>query len=422
MHTTTITDHGTISDRATPSTGAIQRAIDDTFNRGGGIVRVPEGRFVTGALTLRDNITLHLDAGAVLLGSQDPCDYPLRSTRWEGADHLAYQPLIFADHADNIALEGAGTIDGQGAPWWKACRAKAIEHPRPRLIGLEYCRNVRIEGVRLLNSPAWTIHPYICRNVTVSNVTILSPADSPNTDGIDPESCEDVTISKCHISVGDDCIAIKSGLETSSPLRPCRRLLVSGCRMEAGHGAVVIGSEMSGGVNDVAVTDCVFNGTDRGFRFKTRRGRGGVIENFRADSVAMDRVGVPFALNMFYKYTGRNGTSPEVQDRNPRPVSQGTPTIRGVSFARITATRASCAACFALGLPEAPIQALAFREVSVSMADQARPFEPEMAVGIEPMSRAGFICTNVAGLSLERVTVANQANGEFTFVNVSQVG
>lgn len=419
MKTYSIADFDARNDGTALATKAIQKAIDDAANRGGGTVCVPEGRYLTGALTLHTRVSLRLEAGATLLGSQDPSDYPLLTTRWEGAEHRAHQPLIFADDAEHVAIEGTGTIDGQGAPWWKAQRARSLPHPRPRLIGLQNCRDVRIDGVHLVNSPSWTVHPFQCRNVFVTNVTIVSPADSPNTDGIDPESCDDVTIARCRISVGDDCIAIKSGLESSVPLIPCRRLRISDCRMESGHGAVVIGSEMSGGVSDVTVADCVFSGTDRGFRFKTRRGRGGVIGNFHAEGITMNRVGVPFAINMFYKYTGPGGTSPEVQDRNPRPVTEGTPVVRHLSFARISATDTPCAACFALGLPESPVRSLSFRDVSVTMASQATPSEPEMAVGIQNIARAGFICTNVSGLLMERVTVANQAGRDFVFENVT---
>lgn len=419
MHTSSITDFGARPDAGALATAPIQRAIDDTANRGGGAVSVPAGRFLTGALTLRSNVTLRLDADAVLLGSQDPADYPLVSTRWEGAEHRAHQSLVFAENADNIALDGAGALDGQGEPWWMAQRRKTLPHPRPRLIGFQDCRNVRIQGIRLLNSPSWTTHLFACRNVTVSSVTILSPADSPNTDGIDPESCEDVTISDCRISVGDDCIAIKSGLESSRPLLPCSRIRITGCRMESGHGAVVVGSEMSGGVSDLAVSDCVFAGTDRGFRFKTRRGRGGTIQRVRCENVTMSAVGVPFAINMFYKYTGANGTSEEVQDRRPRPVNEGTPQVRDLSFTRISAEGTTCAACFVLGLPEMPVSSLSFSDVSIAMADKANPFEPEMAVGIEPISRAGFILTNVAGMRLDRVNVSNQAGRDFVLENVN---
>jgi polygalacturonase len=278
---------------------------------------------------------------------------------------------------------------------------------------------VRISGVSLLNSPSWTVHPYACSRVTVSGVRIVNPAHSPNTDGVDPESCEDVTIADCFISAGDDCIAIKAGLQSSSSLMPCRNIRIAGCRMESGHGAVVVGSEMSGGVSDLTVTDCVFAGTDRGFRFKTRRGRGGTIERVRCENVSMSGVGVPVAINMFYKYTGANGTSAEVQDRNPRPISEGTPSIRDLAFSRISASGTICAACFVLGLPEMPVHSLSLRDVHVAMTDKAEPFEPEMAVGVESTCRAGFILTNVSDLALQDVGVTNQVGRDFIIANVS---
>jgi polygalacturonase len=419
MEEVNITGFGARDGGVEPATAAIQRAIDNAANRGGGTVVVPAGRFLTGAITLRGNVTLRLEEGSVLLGSQDPADYPLVLTRWEGAEHRAHQSLLFAERADNIAIEGKGTVDGQGDPWWKAQRARTSTHPRPRLIGMHHCRGVRISGVSLLNSPSWTVHPYGCSGVTVSGVRIINPAHSPNTDGVDPESCEDVTIADCFISAGDDCIAIKAGLESSTPPMPCRNIRISGCRMENGHGAVVVGSEMSGGVSDLTVTDCVFAGTDRGFRFKTRRGRGGTIERVCCENVSMSGVGVPVAINMFYKFTGPNGTSAEVQDRNPRPVNGGTPSIRDLSFSRISASDTVCAACFVLGLPEMPVSSLSFSDMHVAMADKAEPFEPEMAVGIESKCRAGFIFTNVSNLALQRVEVTNQVGRDFILENVS---
>lgn len=420
MHTQNVIDLGARSDGLALATIFIQKAIDDAGNRGSGVVYFPPGIYLTGTLTMRSRVTLMLDPGATILGSQDPRDYPVVSTRWEGAEQMAHLPLIFADKADDIALEGGGTIDGQGAPWWKMQRARQLPHPRPRMLGLHQCKGVRIDGLRLINSPAWTVHPFCCSNVSVTNTTITSPADSPNTDGIDPESCEDVTIANCHISVGDDCIAIKSGLETNRPLVPCRRISISNCRMESGHGAVVLGSEMSGGVGDVSVTDCVFTGTDRGFRIKTRRGRGGTVEGLRGQNVTMHNVGVPFAVNMFYKYTGAGGTSEEAQDRRHRPVNSGTPTVRNLQFSDVTATDARWAACFLMGLPESPVQTASFRNVSVSMAENADSNEPDMAVGVQHTSRAGFLCTNVTGLSLDRVRVTNQVGSDFVFENVSR--
>ena len=264
---------GAVGDGAASDTRALQGAIDAAAQSGGGTVLVPAGKYVTGSLFLRDNITLFLDAGAILLGSENPADYPIARARWEGVTQDTHAPLVAGERLKNIALVGRGTIDGRGAIWWQKHRAKTLDAPRPRLISFANSTNVLIEGVTLMNSPAWTINPVRCENVTVDKVTIVNPPDSPNTDGINPDSCRNVHISNCHVDVGDDCVTIKSGIETESPeLRaPCENITVTNCTMVHGHGGVVIGSEMSGGVRNVVISNCVFVGTDRGIRLKSRR-------------------------------------------------------------------------------------------------------------------------------------------------------
>ncbi|RPJ41588.1 MAG: glycoside hydrolase family 28 protein, partial [Chloroflexi bacterium] len=239
-------DFGAVGDGQTLNTAALQAAIDGCAARGGGTVYLPAGRYLTGSLFFRDHITLHLDAGAVLLGSQDPADYPIISNRWEGVEQPTYAPLLTGSGLENITITGRGTIDGQGDPWWRAKHMNTLAYPRPRLIGFTGCRGVMIEGVTLVNSPAWTVHPVRCENVNLHGITIINPPDSPNTDGINPDSCRLVRISDCYISVGDDCIAIKSGTQNDHRLTACRDITITNCTLERGHGGVVIGSEMSG--------------------------------------------------------------------------------------------------------------------------------------------------------------------------------
>jgi polygalacturonase len=410
---------GAKSDGVFLNTEALQRALDDAGNRGGGVVRVAGGRYLTGPLMLRSRTGLHIEADAVLMGTRRARDYPVIATRWEGAAHHAPQPLIFARGETDVSVTGAGTVDGRGASWWAAKRAGKLRFGRPRLLAFEECTNVRIEGVRLLNSPSWTIHPYACKSVRIADVTIENPPNSPNTDGVDPESCVDVTIEGCRITSGDDCIAIKSGLETDTKLRACERVVISRCVLERGHGAVVVGSEMSGDVRNVTVSDCTFRGTDRGFRFKTRRGRGGRIERFRAENVTMDGVGTPLAINMYYMHTGTGGRDVDVQDRGLRPVIPGTPVVRDIQLSRVTAERAWCAAGFVLGLPESPVSELWLEDVTLGVVAGARADPPEMAVGVPPMAGAGFHCSNAAGLRLNRVTVAGQSGPPFVLENVA---
>ena len=399
-------------------TRAIQQAIDAAAANGGGTVRIAPGRHLTGALVLRSDVTLELDAGAVLAGSEDPTDYPLIETRWEGRHQLTHAPLIGGTGLRNVAITGRGTIDGQGVGWWTRHRENANPHPRPRLVSIADSANVLIEGITAVNSPSWTIHPVNCENVTVDKVTIRNPADSPNTDGINPDSCRYVRISNCHIDVGDDCVTIKSGKETESADRrtPCENITITNCTMANGHGGVVIGSETSGDVRNVVISNCVFVGTDRGIRIKTRRGRGGVVEDVRASNIVMREVLVPFTMNLFYNALAKG--DPIIADRRPRPVDAGTPRLRRIQFSQITAGDAHYAAAFLYGLPEMPIEDVTFRDVSIVMSTDARSGVPEMLDDQEPMSRAGFFARNVKGLKLEGVDVSGQLGERFLLADV----
>jgi polygalacturonase len=211
-----IKDCGAVGDGITLDTRAIQSAIDSCA-QAGGTVLIPAGKFVSGAIFLRNHVTLHLEAGAVLLGSEQPNDYPMIHARWEGREQETHAPLIGGSGLKNVAVVGRGTIDGRGAVWWKMHREKTLDMPRPRLISFSDCSDVLIEGITAINSPSWTVNPVRCENVTVDKVTIINPADSPNTDGINPDSCRNVHIANCHVDVGDDCVTIKSGIETESP-------------------------------------------------------------------------------------------------------------------------------------------------------------------------------------------------------------
>ncbi|MBM3128472.1 MAG: glycoside hydrolase family 28 protein [Chloroflexi bacterium] len=415
-----IRDYGARGDGATLDTRALQSAIDAAAQTGGGTILVPAGQYVTGSIFLRDNTTLYLDAGAVLLGSENAADYPIVTARWEGVTQDTHAPLIAAENARNIALVGRGTIDGRGAIWWQKHRAKTLDAPRPRLISFSSCSNVLIEGVTLINSPAWTINPVRCENVTVNQVTIINPPDSPNTDGINPDSSRNVHISNCHVDVGDDCVTIKSGIETESPgLRvPCENITVTNCTMVHGHGGVVIGSEMSGGVRNVVISNCVFVGTDRGIRIKSRRGRGGFVEDVRVTNVVMREVLCPFTINLYYHINKRGDKI--VSDKNARLVDEGTPRVRHIHLSHITARDAKIAAGFVYGLPEMPIEDLTLDDVSITMARDAPAGYADMADDIPEQRAAGFFARNVRGLRLRDVEIADQIGEAFLIESVSR--
>lgn len=408
-----VREHGAAGDGQTLDSCAIQAAIDVCAERGGGTVYLPAGQYLSGSLFLRNNIALHLDAGAMILGSENPEDYPVIHSRWEGRHQDTYAPLIGGDHLQNIAVTGRGTVDGRGAVWWQAKKEKTLARPRPRLISFSDCSNVLVEGISAINSPSWTVNPVHCENVNIRGITIINPADSPNTDGINPDSCRLVRISDCYVSVGDDCITIKSGTEQEHPDRcgPCRDITITNCTLERGHGGVVIGSEMSGGVKNVAISNCVFIGTDRGIRIKSRRGRGGTIEDIRVSNLIMDGVLCPFTMNLYY-HIGERGNQ-NISDKNPRSVDDGTPRLRRIHFSHITAREVKHAAGFLYGLAEMPLEDISLTDISISISKEADSGYPEMADDIPSMSQAGFFIRNARHLRLEHVEVTGQVGEAF---------
>ena len=416
-----VRDYGALGNGQDLDSPAIQAAIDACAAQGGGTVTLPAGRYHAGSLFLRSNITLHLDSGAVLLGSENPDDYPVIHSRWEGKHQDTHAPLIGGDRLQNICVTGRGTIDGRGAVWWKAKEEKTLAYPRPRLISFSNCSNVLIETITAINSPSWTINPIHCQNLNIHAVTIINPADSPNTDGINPDSCRSVHISDCYISVGDDCITLKSGTEHEHPERyaPCRDITITNCTLERGHGGVVIGSEMSGGVKNVVISNCVFIGTDRGIRIKSRRGRGGVIEDIRVSNLIMDGVLCPFTINLYY-HIGVLGDL-RVSDKSPRSVNEGTPRVRRVHFSHITARQVRYAAGFLYGLAEMPLEDISFTDVSISISEEADSGFPEMADDIPRMSQAGFFIRKAQRVRLGNVEVRGQKGPAFDIDDSTEV-
>ena len=313
-----ITKYGaSVKNSALKNQKAINKAIVECSKAGGGKVVVPEGKFNTGPVVLKSNVNLVVSKGATLLFSTDKKLFPIVLTRWEGMDCLNYQPCIYAYGEENVAITGEGTIDGNGSneTWWKMCgkdkfgwtpeleESQKIGRPllfeyseagkpfeernmkdtglRPQLVNIYKCNNVAIKDVTLLRSPFWVIHPLLCKNVTVKGVKIWN--EGPNGDGCDPESCEDVLIEECVFHTGDDCIAIKSGRNADGRIwnLPSKNIIVRDCIMEDGHGGVVVGSEITGGCQNVFVENCKMDSPDldRVLRIKTNTCRGGIIEN-----------------------------------------------------------------------------------------------------------------------------------------------
>jgi len=415
-----VVSFGAIGDGVADDTAAIQAAIMSC--PAGGVVVLPAGRWLSAPLFLKSDIDLLLEHDAHLIGHPDIARWPVLPATvrapdggdqvlgtWEGEAADMHASLLTGIEVQNVTIHGEGVIDGNASPetWWSRPKSP-FRGWRPRTVFFVRCKNVAMEGVTVRNSPSWTVHPFRSRGITFANLKVEAPFDSPNTDGINPDSCQDVTITGVHFSTGDDCISIKSGKISLAKTDPVatRRVRISNCLMENGHGAVVLGSEMSGGIYDVEARDCLFVGTDRGLRLKTRRGRGklAVVDGVKLRNIRMERVGVPFVINSFY-WCDPDGKEFWIGDRNKRPVDDGTPTLRNVSIKNVVCDGTTVSAGFVLGLPERPVQSISIDNYRVRFDPEAKPGEPDMAAGIELVAREGFRLHNVRKLSLKRIDI-----------------
>jgi polygalacturonase len=348
---------GAKADGRSKDTRALQAAIDSCAATGG-LVELRSGTYVTGPIVLRTHTTLKIDRGARLLGSPDPGDYPEIDVFRE----RDRQALISAHEASDIAIKGEGTIDGNGAPWWDMIRQQKAAHKtkrveRPRLLVFDHCRNIRLEGVTFQNSPSWQIVPYYSEEVVIREVKILAPADSPNTDGIDPFSSSRVTIDHAVIDVGDDNVAIKSGQPNSpGPDDPSTDIVISDCTFLHGHG-LSVGSEISGGVQNVRVARIRFRDTDNGVRVKSNRDRGGDIGKFEFRDISMEGVKTAILISEYY---------PKIPQKDaPEAVKRLTPRFHDITITNLQASGSNIAGLI-VGLPESPIQSVRLNNVHIT--------------------------------------------------------
>ncbi len=408
-----ILNYGAVPDGYTLNTKKIQAAIDECSRKGGGKVIVPQGLWLTGPIVLKDNVNLNLATGATLLFTKDKNEYPLVKANWEGFPQMRNQSPISAEGATNIGITGNGIIDGNGDVWrmvkkgkltesqWNKlvasggvlskdgktwmpsesfAKANEIKDPgrispekdeayyqsvkdflRPNLLLLTRCNRVLLEGVIFQNSAAWCLHPLMSTNITIRNIFVKNPWYAQNGDGLDLESCSNVLVENSVFDVGDDALCIKSGRDADGRARamPTQNIIIRGCTVYASHGGFVVGSEMSGGARNIFVSNCTFIGADIGLRFKTTRGRGGIVENiFIKDIYMKDIPGEAILFDMYYMAKDPvplDGEKREIPMVEMKPVDETTPQFRNIHISNVYCNGAE-KAIFIRGIPEMHVQ------------------------------------------------------------------
>lgn len=416
-------DYGAIGNGEHLCTESFAQAIDALVDKGGGKLIVPAGVWFTGPIILKSNINLHLEKGAVILFSPDVDLYPLVETSFEGLDTRRCQSPISGRALMNVAITGHGAIDGNGHFWrplkrekvnestWKETisRGGVFKRPtywfpypeslkgdsisdmnvprnlkteeewqnirhflRPVMLSLIDCKNVLLEGVIFQNSPAWNLHPLMCENIIIDDIQVRNPSYAQNGDGLDLESCKNVLIVNSTFDVGDDGICIKSGKDEDGRKRGCptENVIVDGCTVFKGHGGFVVGSEMSGGVRNISVANCQFLGTDVGLRFKSKRGRGGVVENIWVKNVSMmDIATEPVTFNLYYGGLSavellESGIK-QPDEVTPMPVDETTPIFKNIYIDNLVCSGARRALLFN-GIPEMPIDGITLQNIDIT--------------------------------------------------------
>lgn len=350
--------YGAKGDGTTKDTIAVQKAIDEcTAGKGGGTVEVPAGTYVIAPIVLKSNMTLHLAKDATLLGSPDMTDY----SKVVFARHPTVQPLVGSVNAENITINGEGTIDGNGHIWWDYVRGVrnsgvlGTDHPRPMGVVFDHSKHIRMEGVTVQNSGFWQIVPYYADDLVFRNLRVLAPL-SPNTDAIDPFSSSNIVIDHVFASTGDDNVAIKSGeINSPGPDDPSKNITITDCTFERGHG-ISIGSEIAGGVQNVHVERVSFKGTDNGIRIKSARDRGNDVSNISYKDITMENVKIAIYITEFYASRDPEGEVPA------EPVTRLTPKFHDITMENVTATGSGVAASI-VGLPESPVLGLTLKNV-----------------------------------------------------------
>ncbi|HEX3356406.1 MAG TPA: glycoside hydrolase family 28 protein [Tepidisphaeraceae bacterium] len=364
---------GATADGKTKDTAAIQKAIDQCAASGGGVVSLPAGAYLCGSLFLKSHVTLRIEKDALLQGSDDESDYPIIDTRVAGLEMKHPAALVNAIDCVDVAVVGAGTIDGAGKHWWdlfgKIVRANGRGADfivlRPRLICFTRCQNVRVTGLYLANPPFWCLHILYSQNVDIDGLTIRAPARSPSSDGIDIDSSSDVRISRCDVACNDDDICVKAGRDADG-LRvniPSENITISDCTIGAGDG-ISMGSETAGSIRNVIVRRCTFHGTTEAARIKSMPGRGGVVENITYEDITATECRTPIEINLTWGGDDwKKFVDPKLATTVPSDL--GTPHVRNITYRNFTANGGLLGGTIA-ALPNSPLENIKFENVSIS--------------------------------------------------------
>lgn len=376
-----VTQFGAVGDGQALNTMAIQKTIDQCAANSGGVVVVPQGIFLSGAIFLKQGVDFRIDKDGVLKGSTSLEDYPVVATRWEGEEREWTSALVNVFDMNNFTLSGEGTIDGSGEKWvelYKDKKPPTNNQPvygRPRLIAFQNCRNSEISGLNLKNQACWGLFILYSEKIEVKNLTIRAEHNIPMSDGIDVDSSNDIHITGCDIDVNDDCIAIKSGKDEDGRRvnRPCEDVLVEKCTFRYGHGGVSMGSEMSGGIRNITIRDCVMEADNWApIRFKCQPSRGGVVENITYRNIQLKNTRKAFEFNMEWRMV------------NPKPASNPLPVFCNVKIVNVTGTTATVGDMH--GLKDSPIRNVVFKKCNIT-------------------AKKGFVLDNVEGIDLSGLKI-----------------
>lgn len=462
-YSVSITDFGAVGDGQTLNSEAFAKAIETVAKKGGGRVIIPRGLWLTGPIVLKSNINIHAEAGALVIFSTNKDLYPLIESSYEGKYSVRCLSPIYGKDLENIAFTGEGVFDGSGDVWRQVKREKMTNYQwskliksggltnekgdvwypsesfklgeeigksnikgkyekledykeikdflRPVMVSLVNCKKVLLDGPVFQNSPAWCIHPLMCENLTVRNIDVRNPWYSQNGDGIDIESCKNSVVHNCTFDVGDDAICIKSGKDKSGRDRgiPTENLIVKNCIVYHGHGGVTVGSEMSGGVKNMHVSGCTFIGTDVGLRFKSQRGRGGIVEKIYISNI--DMINIPSQAISFNLYYGGQSVSEMLEEKGDKientgsefipEVSEETPQFKDIIMRNITC-KGAYQAIFLQGLPEMNLENVLLENLTMEAEN-------------------GLQCTDANGIDIKNLNLKTTKNPAITFYNSKNV-